>query len=366
MNSKGGRNMTQQQPRKSRFPTCAEGWYGAAFIKIKTRDKSTDMPVYKIKEVRGQMDKYTIYQVLDVDGNLGPVGTLRPGELPLFVAAFGADPTKLPDDELNALDAVERLIWDTREHEIQVHCNEEGWIDSIPDMHLPVGSYLFEPIGFGGKEWRNFGYGESAPFSIKVVFNGDGSPTPYAGTKQTIWVTKQWVTVLFALNPTTMVSAYISVDGALGRIEEYAETDRRADWLIWGEVVDREGKSPSINRQTLQPVLKENVEQVSPSTTDKVDIPGVLDTAIASALDISPDAVRDAKGDLTNKARSWCGKNWVKIWDKNGFPTPRGFDQLTADQAAILLEAVDRQDLVVLLYDRAREEDTSTEDEIPW
>lgn len=299
--------------------------------------------------------RYVTYKMVEENGQKvkaeGPPGSLQPNELPLFVAAFGGDPTKLPE-KLNTTKAL--LIAEEEingaDKEVKVRVGDKGWVTYVYGMSLPKGVYAFKfkeirPKKNGKIYWReNKRYNtESVIAQLEVtgqVSEGKIVPSPFEGTVADAWVTRTALYVLRAIIPSAYEALLGEEEEELERLEEMA---REEGGTIIGEVGYRneEDKAPKLIRSTLRPYLGEE-SLPTEAEANPVDI-------LKAVIEERTDGAAFSGGELTQEGKVWCKENIAELCEEHGIP--KEFDRMSKDEIILLLTAIDAEEAAQLDVD---------------
>ena len=331
--------------KSKKYETFEEGTYEVNRIAFFTTDDNDD-PIYVAQETKRGIRMVARYRTYNNEDE-GPPGSIGPEDLALFVKAFGVDPTQLPSDNLRALSAAEKLIANA-DKTVTVNVGDSGWIRYIQGMNLPDGKYLFKYITINTRDddgeptWREGEYGVFATVALEVVKNADGTDTPYKGSGVTVWLRKESFSVLRALVPTATEGVLGPEERELAQLDEMAIEDPK--W-IYGEV----GLPPNAKRSKLLLYTLRSVEKgkaaVAPT---EVNVEGELEAPfiqyLYEAIADGAEGAFTSDGSLSDAGKKWCGKHLRALCKEHKIPN--SFDKMTEDQVVILLQGVDRGDLV--------------------
>jgi hypothetical protein len=344
-------------PKKNDYKTFEPGTYGVTRLEFFTKDDS-GTPIYVTQETRIGPRLIARYHTFDGMDDEMPPGSVSPEDIPLLVYAFGADPSQLPDDPLQALSVAEKLIADAdKEVDVIVTERSNGWISWVRGMNLPEGEYLFSFDGSG--EWYVTEYGVFANARLSIVSMADGSSTPFAKCVTTLRLKKEPWAVLRALSPSTTDAMMGSEEEELTRLAEMAtqENDNR---LIFGEVgVPPNAKRPKVLAFTLRPVEKGQVV-TSTGDTDFGEEPSFIELlyqAIAEGVEKQEDGKKafTKSGGLSAAGKAYCGRHLRPIATANKITTK--FADMTEDVVKIYLKELGRFDLLAKLCGTSDEDD---------
>lgn len=332
------------------FETFEAGAYEANRVEFFTVDDNGD-PVYVTQETKYGIRMVARYRTFYNDDE-GPPGSIGPEDVALFAKAFGVDPKQLPSDNLQALAALERLIA-SADKTVTINVGDSGWVRYVQGMDLPDGEYLFKYVAIntrneeGEPTWREGEYGVFATVALEVVKNADGTDSPYKGSGITLWMRKESFAVLRALVP-TIVEAMLGPEE--GEVAQLAQLASQSSHWIYGEY----GLPPNAKRSKLLLYTLRSVEKgeaaISPSSVDveeELEAPFIeyLYTAIADGVaEHFQGSAFTSSGDLSEVGRGWCGEHLRALCKEHKIPN--SFDKMTKTQVMLLLQGVDRQDLV--------------------
>lgn len=303
--------------------------------------------------------RYVTYKDTIEDGekvrNEGPPGSIQPHDLALLVAAFGGDPSKLPDqiDSTKALLVAEEEI-NKSDKVSKVKVRDKGWISTVYDMFLPKGVYAFkfdglQPRNNGAPYWReNKRYNtESVIAKLKVVgevVEGEIENSIFEGVTQDAWLTRTALYVMRALVPTVYDSMLGAREDELKNLETMAYEE---DPIIIGEVNYRnqEDNTPRLIRKSLRVHAEgENL----PSKPEKSPV-----SVLEEFIEESTEDQAFAGGELTSEGKAWCKENLAEPCEQHGIP--KEFDKMTKEQIIVLLHELGADD-------RAQELDSDGEE----
>lgn len=331
--------MDKLQPNK--YETFEKGSFNVTDIEWFSLDSGGD-PIFKDQQWGDNfvlMARYRTQKLVeneDGEGKWaeGPPGSLQPYELPLFVLAFGGDPTALPKD----LSTTEALL--IAEEEINrsskvtsVYVGKSGWISNIFDMCLPENWYVFKYHSMrtrkdGELYWRKSNWGTlSAVIRLEVVgeYRDEALiPSMFTGATADVWLPKIGLSVLDVLAP-----IYKEVH-ELEYIEAVAAEHADSTWFIGKVVIPEKKKSPAVDRSTLQ--------VIDPKTLRKGEVtsesPGKRLKRFITE-NIKSDAFNDS-GKPTAEGKEWLQTNLAPACIKLG--SPKIFKDMSDDNVAALIK----------------------------
>lgn len=284
--------------------------------------------------------RYTTYKEVDGIKGEGPPGSLQPKDLILFVAAFGGDPSRLPDDlaTTKALLIAEEEI-NNSDKVAKVKVGDRGWISSVYDAYLPKGLYAFKFSGLAPKKngeayWReNKRFNtESTVVNLRVigeVKEGEIVDTPFIGVEQDAWLTRTALYVLRAIIPDVYEAMLGKAGKELALIEKMAEDE---DVIILGRVDFRNenDSTPKLIRSSLEPYSSDSPLPNEPKVAP-VDI-------LKKVVEDRTEEKAFEGGELTAEGKNWCKDNLKELCEENSIP--KEFDRMAKEEIIFLLNAL--------------------------
>lgn len=315
--------MDKLQPNT--YETFEQGSYDVTDIEWFSCDNSGD-PIFKDQTWGDDlvlMARYRTQKRIEKAGEItwaeGPPGSIQPHELPLFVVAFGGDPTALPENlgTTEALLVAEREI-NTSTKVTSVYVGKKGWVSNIYDMCLPEGWYVFKyhslrPKKDGKLYWRKSNWGtENAIVRLEVVGeyqNESLVPSLFGGTTQDVWFARTGFFVTDVLAP-----IYKEVH-ELEYIEAMAAEHVDSLWIIGKVATAEKKKSPSVDRSTLRAVNQKTLRKGEVSNKQN---PG--DRLKSFITENMESDVFNNGGGPTTSGKEWLKKNLAPACIKLGSP----------------------------------------------
>lgn len=346
--------MGKVQPKK--YTTFEAGSYEVNRIEFFTTDDNKD-PIYVTQETKYGIRMVARYRTFHNDDE-GPPGSIGPEDVALFVKAFGVDPAQLPSDNLRALSAAEKLIA-AADKTVSVNVGDSGWIRYIEGMNLPDGKYLFKYVSINTRDedgeatWREGDYGVFSTVALEVVKNADGTDSPYSGSGITLWMKKEAFAVLRALIPTVVEAMIGPEEREVAQLEQLASESNH--WIYGEYGLPPNGKRSKLLAYTLRPVEKGKaaIDPTEVDVEEELEAPFVeyLYTAIADGA----DGAFTSDGSLSDAGKKWCSKHLRALCKEHKIPN--SFDKMTKTQVMLLLQGVDRHDLVDKMMNDEEESD---------
>jgi len=290
--------------------------------------------------------RYSTYKEIDGIKGEGPPGSLQPKDLALFVAAFGGDPTRLPDDlaTTKALLIAEEEI-NNSDKVVKVKVGDSGWVSSVYDAYLPKGLYAFKFNGLaprknGSPYWRENKrfHTESTVANLRVigeVKDGEIVDTPFNGVEQDAWLTRTALYVLRALIPNVYEAMLGEEDEELTKIEKMAKEE---DVVILGRVDFRNenDNTPKLIRSSLEAYFSDKPLPSEPSVSPLAILRKVIEERT--------EGVAFDKGELTLEGKEWCKDNLKELCEENSIP--KEFDRMADEEIIFLLKALGAEEEV--------------------
>lgn len=330
--------------------TFDDGKYKVNGIVWVTMDDA-DAPIFKVRKNSATL--YSVYRMALVNGEDGPPGSVTPGEVPLLVRAFGADPTKLPDKESDPtayLISAKTLINATMK-ELQVTV-KGGWVQDVPGMSLPADSYhMFEISRINTKNdegeisWIKGEYGPFFAAEMVVVANMHGKPSMYDGARISTFVSYGmtvdaegdptfektsdggWTSAavatskfLAAFVPSAYELSFTDPSNILPEVwEEYTRNRRRGITMV-----SRNKKGRIIfNMKGLVPADTElppmDAPEESRDVADEATEPDIMRKIYALIDEKAGGGAFGSDGKLTPKGKTWCKGDFKAFIKANGY-----------------------------------------------
>ncbi len=290
--------------------------------------------------------RYSTYKEVDGIKGEGPPGSVQPKDLALFVAAFGGDPSKLPDDlaTTKALLIAEDEI-NSSDKVVKVKVGDRGWVSSVYDAYLPKGLYAFKFNGLAPRKngepyWReNKRFNtESTVVNLRVigeVKDGEIVDTPFTGVEQDAWLTKTALFVLRAIIPSVYKGMLGDEEEELDNIESMAYEE---DVVILGRVDFRNenDSTPKLIRSSLEPHFGDMVLPKEPKVAPVEALKGFIQE--------STEEEAFEGGELTAEGKAWCKDNLKELCEENNIP--KEFDRMSKEEVIFLLDALGAEEKV--------------------
>lgn len=178
---------------ESQFDTFADGKHPVTGITWITNDEE-GAPIFVAN--KGRTPLVARYRSILESEESGPPGSVSPAEVIMLVKAFGGDPSKLPDREVDptAFLMAARDQINNSDKVVSVTVSS-GWINHVPGMNLPPDKYFtFQYAGITTKNdedqisWKEGQYGKWFGANLRVVGDLQLRSTPYDGYEQFVMV----------------------------------------------------------------------------------------------------------------------------------------------------------------------------------